>query len=53
LPKELSDVSHPQAPHQIEPVHLDRPHADLQMVGDFTVRESLRHQAKDFLLTRG
>jgi hypothetical protein len=48
----LGHVTYPQASHQIEAVDLDRPDADAQMAGDFTVRQPLRHEAQDSFLAR-
>jgi hypothetical protein len=39
LAQELGDVPDPESPHQIEPMDLDGPHADPEMVGDFPVRQ--------------
>jgi len=50
--EQLSNVAHVQTAHEIEAMHFDRPHADLQNGGDFTVCMSHRNQAKDVALAR-
>jgi hypothetical protein len=52
LSKQLRHVAHAQPPHQIEAMHFNRSHADVQLAGDFSIRHALSHQAEDFLLTR-
>jgi hypothetical protein len=48
----LRHVSHIQPSHQVESVHFDRAHADLQHLCNLTVRVPDRHQAKDVTLPR-
>jgi hypothetical protein len=51
LPQQLRNVSHAQASHQVEPVNLDGPHADLQGISDLTVGQALRDETQDFSLS--
>ena len=44
LPEQLRDVADFQSPHQIEPMHLNGAHADVQASGDVAVGISLGHQ---------
>ena len=50
LAQQLSDVSHLQAPHQIESMHFNGSDADLQVVSHFSVCQTLSDQTQDFLL---
>src|SRR5574340_14789 len=52
LTEQLSDVADLQSPHQVESVHLHRPHADPQATGDIAVGIALRYQFQDFVLPR-
>jgi hypothetical protein len=48
----LRHVSYIQPSHQVESVHFNRAHADLQYLRNLTVRVPDRHQAKDVTLPR-
>ena len=52
LAEELRDIPHTQSPHQIEAMHFNRSHANVQLAGNFSIRHALRHETKNFLLTR-
>ena len=51
LAEQLGHVADLQSPHQVEPMHLNRSHADIQTAGDVPVGVPLRHQFEDFLLS--
>ncbi len=53
LTKELRHIANFETAHQIKPMHLSRPHANLQMVRDFPIRQSLRNETQNFQLSRG
>ena len=50
LTEQLCDVADFQAPHQIEAMHLNGAHADIQAAGDVAVGISLGHQFQNFFL---
>ena len=50
LTEQLRDVADFQAPHQIEAMHLNGAHADIQAAGDVAVGISLGHQFQNFFL---
>lgn len=52
MAKKLCHVSDVEAAHQIEAMYFDGSYADFQLVGDFSVCQSLSDQAKDLLLSR-
>ena len=52
MSKQLRHVANAQPPHQIEAMHFNRSHADVQLAGNFSIRHALSHEAEDFFLTR-
>ena len=49
--EELGHVSHAESSHQVKPVDFNRPDADIQLFAYFSIRVTLGHEAKNFLLT--
>lgn len=49
----MGHVSHAESSHEIKPVDFHRTDADIQLFADFSIRVTLGHEAKNFLLTDG
>lgn len=50
---QLRNIVNLQASHQVVAMDFDRPGTDVELVTDFSVRESQGDKTEDFLLTRG
>ncbi len=48
--EELRPAAHLQLAEQVVDVRLDRPNANVELGGNFSIRQAARNQRKDFLL---